>query len=158
MQKQFWLTRRVHVRPSVGLTLLWQRTWPPCTSIYCKTRDKCVSADNAHSWCVIRGLSCHVVVIILLDCWNTITQVFQEPQPEYIQKLENSVNNSSSFLFPKNFALYLSTHHTPFFFPKGLVKLRQKVVFLGAAFICFFSMQYFCTEEDVSSSKIILQY
>lgn len=42
----------------------------------------------------------------------------------------------SSFL--KNFALYLSIHYTSFF--KAFVKFRQKVMFSGDAFICFFSM------------------
>lgn len=76
--------------------------------------------------------------MILLDCWNATTQVFQERQPEYIQGPGNTVINSSSFLFPEEFRFVFINSLYLFF--KGLVKFMRKVVFLGAGFICFFSL------------------
>lgn len=60
--------------------------------------------------------------MILLDSWNATSQVFQEHQPDYIQGLENSVINSSSFLFPKEFC-FVFIHSLYHLFFQGIGKV-----------------------------------
>jgi len=72
--------------------------------------------------------------------------IAEMPEPKYSRNMSLSRSRGwktvsltpvlSSFL--KSFALYLSIHYTSFF--KGLVKFRQKVAFLGGAFICSFTL------------------